>query len=70
MFLIGVYLTYSKKKQCSGEYEIKPVLFLYAVGFDAATKTKTILKRKEKLMIIPVLEIRVFLSRILRIPDL
>ena len=59
MFLIGAIkpiaekifknnfiLTRLLRGRQSGEYEIKPVLFLYAVGLVAATKT--IFKRKEK----------------------
>ena len=54
MFLIGAIKPIAEKKfkicfifyELFREYEIKPVLFLYAVGFVAAAKT--LCKRKEK----------------------
>ena len=59
MFSIGAIRPISEKKTFfiftrlfrggeSGEYEIKPVLFLYAVSLVAATKT--LFKRKEKMV--------------------
>ena len=58
MFLIGAIKSIAEKKfkthfiftqmfkrGLSGEYEIKPVLFLYAVGLVVATQT--LFKRKE-----------------------